>query len=112
MFYKRTIPLIIVLGMGVVAFVHEFVPHPFAARFREEMTTWFRIMGGFAMFIGVYSLLHLHVTRIRRRQVGWGYSAFVFLGAATMILAGTLALTLARALGHDWSIIQKLFEAF
>ncbi|MBM4030297.1 MAG: hypothetical protein FJ291_00755 [Planctomycetes bacterium] len=28
------------------------------------------------------------------------------------IVAGTLALTLAAALGYDWSIIQKLFEAF
>ncbi|MBM4035165.1 MAG: hypothetical protein FJ291_25770 [Planctomycetes bacterium] len=29
-----------------------------------------------------------------------------------VLVAGTLALTLASALGHDWSIIQKLFEAF
>ena len=27
----------------------------------------------------------MHVTRIRRRQAGWAYSAFVFLGAAVMI---------------------------
>jgi hypothetical protein len=90
MFYKRTIPLLIVFGMGLLAFVHEFVPHPFAATFREEITTWFRIMGGFAMFIGVYSLLHMHVTRIRRQQAGWGYSTFVFLGAAATIIAGLI----------------------
>lgn len=29
-----------------------------------------------------------------------------------VIVFGTLALTLAAALSHDWSIIQKLFEAF
>ena len=68
MFYKRTIPLIIVFVMGLLAFVHEFVPHPISAAFREEMTTWFRIIGGFGMFIGAYSLLHMHTMRIRRRQ--------------------------------------------
>ncbi|HUT32092.1 MAG TPA: hypothetical protein VNE39_01315 [Planctomycetota bacterium] len=88
MFYKRTIPLIIVFVTGLLAFVHEFVPHPISAAFREEMTTWFRIIGGFGMFIGVYSLLHMHTMRVRRQQAGWGYSAFVFLGAAAMIVAG------------------------
>ncbi|HPD14294.1 MAG TPA: hypothetical protein PLE19_05060 [Planctomycetota bacterium] len=88
MFYKRTIPLAIVFVMGLLAFVHEFVPHPLSSQFREEMTTWFRIIGGFGMFIGVYSLLHMHTLRIRRKQAGWAYSVFVFLGAVTMIVVG------------------------
>ena len=85
---KATLPLLIVFGMGLLAFAQEFVPHPLSGDFREEMTTWFRIIGGFAMFIGAYSLLHLHVTRIRRQMAGWGYSVFVFLGAAGMIVVG------------------------
>lgn len=88
MIFKRTIPLLVVFGIGLLAFVQEYVPHPLAGRFREEMTTWFRIIGGFAMFIGAYSLLHMHVARIRRRMPGWGYSAFVFVGATAMIAAG------------------------
>jgi len=86
--YKRTIPLIIVFGIGLLAFAQEYVPHPFSGSFREEMTTWIRIIGGFALFIGAYSLLHMHVSRIRRRQPGWAYSVFVFLGAAGMIAVG------------------------
>jgi hypothetical protein len=88
MWYRRTIPLIIVFAIGLLAFVQEYVPHPFSADFRETMTKWFRILGGFAMFIGAYSLLHLHVTRIRRQQSGWAYSVFVFIGAMLMIVAG------------------------
>ncbi|MCD6303691.1 MAG: hypothetical protein J7M21_01870 [Planctomycetes bacterium] len=88
MWFKRTLPLVIVFAIGLLAFVHEYVPHPLAAKFREEMTTWFRIIGGFALFLGAYSLLHMHVSRIRFRQAGWGYSVFVFLGAAGMIIAG------------------------
>ena len=89
MFFKRlTLPLIIVFGIGVLAFVQEFVPHPWSNMFREEMTTWFRVIGGFAMFLGAYSLFHMHVSRIRHAQAGWGYSVFVFIGAAAMIIVG------------------------
>ena len=88
MWYRLRIPLILCFVMGALAFGQEFVPHWGAAWFREQITTWFRIMGGFAMFIGAYSLLHMHVARIRRQQAGWGYSAFVFLGAAAMIVFG------------------------
>jgi len=89
MFLKRlTIPLIIVFVLGLLAFVQDYVPHPLAGEFREEMTSWSRIIGGFALFLGAYSLLHMHVTRIRRKTAGWGYSVFVFIGAAFMIVVG------------------------
>jgi len=88
MWYKRTIPLLVVFTIGLLAFANEYVPHPWSGAFRKEMTDWFRIISGFALFIGAYSLLHMHVSRIRRQQPGWAYSVFVFLGAATMIIVG------------------------
>ena len=88
MWYKRTIPLVIVFVIGVLAFAHNYVPLRISNEFRQTMAEWFRIIGGFALFIGGYSLFHLHVTRIRRRQPGWAYSAFVFIGAVTMLVLG------------------------
>lgn len=88
MWFKRTIPLILVFVLGVLAFVHNYVPHPLANQFREEMTSWFKIIGGFGLFIGAYSLLHLHLTRIRRKQPGWAFSVFVYIGAISMIALG------------------------
>lgn len=88
MWYRLRVPLILCFVMGLLAFGQEFIPHPWSAAFRQEMTTWFRIMGGFAMFIGLYSLLHMHYTRIRRKTRGWAYSGFVFLGAFAMIVSG------------------------
>jgi hypothetical protein len=84
MIFKRTIPLLIVFGIGVLAFVQDYVPHPWSTAFRDEMTTWTMVIGGFAMFLGLYSLSHMHVTRIRRQMPGWGYSIFVFIGAIGM----------------------------
>jgi len=88
MWYKRTLPLLLVLIMGLVAFVQEYIPHPTSGMLREEVSSAFRIMGGFGLFISVYSLLHMHYSRIRRKQAGWAYSGFVFVGALSMILLG------------------------
>jgi hypothetical protein len=74
--------------MGVFGFAQDYVPHPWSGKFLEEITTWSIIIGGFGLFIGIYSLLHMHVSRIRRRTAGWGYSIFVFIGAAAMLVAG------------------------
>ena len=88
MWYKRTIPLILVFVLGLLAFAQNYIPHPFSDKFLETVTDWSRIIGGFGLFIGMYSLLSLHVHRIRRGQPGWAYSAFVFIGAAGMIILG------------------------
>jgi hypothetical protein len=89
MFFKKaTLPLIMVFVIGLLGFVQQYVPHPIASDFEKEISKWFTIIGGFGLFIGAYSLLHLHVTRIRRRMPGWGYSIFVFLGASFMVVAG------------------------
>ncbi len=88
MWYKRTIPLVIVFVIGLLGFVHDFVPHPMSAKFREMMTTWGRVMGGFGLVLGIYSLAHVHYTRIRRTQPGWGYSFFFFLGAGVTFFFG------------------------
>lgn len=91
MWYKRTIPLLLVLIAGLVGFVHDYIPHPGANALREEVTNWIRIVVGFSLFIGAYSLLHMHVGRIRRRQSGWAYSIFVFIGASVTIFLGLWA---------------------
>jgi hypothetical protein len=89
MILKRpTIPLIIVFILGVLAFVLQYTQHPTSNAVQEEINGWFEIIFGFGMFVGAYSLLHMHVARIRRKMPGWGYSVFVFLGAAFMIVVG------------------------
>ena len=88
MWYKRTIPLILVFVLGILAFAQNFVPHPLSEKFLKTVTDWSRIIGGFGLFLGAYSLLHMHVSRIRRQQPGWAYSGFVFIGAMGMIILG------------------------
>lgn len=87
-FLRRTVPLGITFIMGVLMAFQYFVPHHLSQAFLELMTRWDKIIAGFAVFIGAYSLFHLHHTRIRRKVAGWGYSAFVFLGAFVTIAFG------------------------
>ena len=89
MIFKRaTIPLILVFVLGLLGFVVQYVPHPVSNDIQDKVANWFKIIGGFGMFIGAYSLLHMHITRIRRKIAGWGYSVFVFIGAGAMIVMG------------------------
>lgn len=87
---KRTIPLIIAFVMGVLMAIQYYVPHKLSQNLLEVVSRWDRIIAGFAVFIGAYSLFHLHWTRIRRKVEGWGYSVFVFFGAAITIIFGLL----------------------
>lgn len=87
---KRTIPLIIAFVMGVLMAIQYYVPHKLSQNLLEVVTRWDRIIAGFAVFIGAYSLFHLHWARIRRKVEGWGYSIFVFFGAAITITFGLL----------------------
>ncbi len=89
-FWKRTFPLAITFVMGVLGALQYYVPHEDSEWFLNEMSEWGRIIGGFAMVLGVASLCHVHWGKIRRQVSGWGYSALMF---ASMVL--TVAMGLA-----------------
>ncbi|WKZ16826.1 MAG: hypothetical protein QY317_05820 [Candidatus Jettenia caeni] len=89
-FLKRTIPLLIAFVMGVLMAMQYYVPHKLSQDLLEVVTRWDRIIAGFAVFIGAYSLFHLHWTRIKRRVEGWGYSIFVYFGAIITLIFGLI----------------------
>lgn len=87
-FLKRTIPIAIAFITGVIMTGQYYVPHKTSQELLEVATRWDRIIAGFAVFIGAYSLLHLHWGKIKQRVVGWGYSVFVFIGALITVIFG------------------------
>ena len=46
------------------------------------------IITAVAFFLGIYSLLHMHSMKIKRRMEGWGYSLFVWAGFGIMFSFG------------------------
>ncbi len=87
-FFQLTLPLVAALLFGLLGAGINFVPHPAAGELKEMLAQWSRIIGGFAMLLGVFSLLRLHVSRVARREAGWGYSLFFFAGFAAVLAAG------------------------
>ena len=89
-FFKRTIPMIIAFVMGLLMAFQYYVPHESSQDLLKVVTRWGMIISGFAMFIGAYSLFHMHWNRIRQKVAGWGYSIFVFFGAGITIIFGLI----------------------
>lgn len=86
LFLRRTLPLILAFTLGIIGIVVFYVPHSYSQVLETELGRWYRIIWAFAMLLGIYSLMRLHWSRIRRQQAGWGYSFLVFLGFGVMFI--------------------------
>ena len=90
-FWKRTLPLTITCVMGVLGALQYYVPDPRSEAFLTGMAEWGRIIGGFAMILGVASLCHVHWGKIRRQTAGWGYSAVMYASMLATVAVGLAA---------------------
>jgi len=70
--------------------IQFFVPHPPFTNMYEELLNWVRIIGIFALIIGLSSLIKLHYTRIARKTRDLPYSIIVFVGMAVMAAVGLI----------------------
>lgn len=83
--------------------IQFFVPHPPFTNMYEELLSWVRIIGIFALIIGLSSLIRLHYTRIARKTRDLPYSIVVFVGMAVMATVG-----LVKGIEGAW--FKWLFE--
>ncbi|HXX74663.1 MAG TPA: hypothetical protein VEI50_06010 [Nitrospiraceae bacterium] len=90
-FLRRQVPLFITLITGLVFAAQYYVPHPSSELLLTSATKWLQIIGGFALVLGVTSLFHLHAVKIRRKEVGWGYSVVLYAGMLGTITVGLIA---------------------
>lgn len=86
--FRKHLPLAVAFIMGVAMFFQFFVPAQQSATFLEYITQWVRIISGFAILLGIYSLLNLHYHKIRRKVPGWGFSVVTYVGFFAMAIAG------------------------
>ncbi|MEC8991381.1 MAG: hypothetical protein VX656_09070 [Candidatus Latescibacterota bacterium] len=108
MFLTRTLPTLLAFAFGAVAVLIYYIPHGVAQEIERELSLWLRILYAFAYFLGLYSILNLHWTRIQRRQGGWAYSGVAIASFLVMFLfvvyndgAGPFA-PQASAGGYQW----------
>jgi len=102
---KRTIPLAIVLIMGITMMVQFFIPHPVSVGYYDLTTKWIRIVGAFALVLGTGSFIMFHSDKVRRRRQGWYYS-----------IVALVAMVVTAVIGLGWgikpgSILQNVIYA-
>ncbi|MEW5795351.1 MAG: hypothetical protein AB1772_03225 [Candidatus Zixiibacteriota bacterium] len=94
---KQQMPRLIVLVFGAFLLFQFFVPHESSERAYEFLLDWILIIGVFALAVGIWSLFHVHVDKIRTRKVGWKYSYVTLVGFVSMIMFGLTAQN-----GQEW----------
>jgi hypothetical protein len=87
-FFKRQLPTLIVLVLGFGMIVQYFIPLQLSNDLLNNITTWIRLVAGFALLIGIVSLMRAHFIKIKRTAAGWGYSIILYISLITMILIG------------------------
>jgi len=85
---KQQIPRLIVLCFGLFLVFQFFVPHESSEWIYEFLLDWILIIGVFALAVGIWSLFHVHVEKIKTKKVGWRYSYVTLAALFTMVTFG------------------------
>lgn len=71
---QRTIPLMIVLIIGIAMLVQFFIPHKISKDIYMNFLDWLGIIAAFALVLGLGSLINHHIDKIQRKRENWPYS--------------------------------------
>ena len=89
-FLKKNVPVTIAFLIGIVMVLQNYIPSKESQEFSKDMNIWVEIIAAFALLIGVQSLIHSHLGKIKRKQVGFGFSWVVIVSLVVMTLAGLI----------------------
>ena len=101
-FWQQILPLLITFVFGLALVLQYYVPHPASENFLQEISLWSQIIAGFAIVLGVVSLLSAHYQKIAHQESGWGYSAVLFVSMLTVFGAGLWAEGKAEGTFFGW----------
>ena len=85
---KLQVPLVITFLIGLFMAVQFFVPHELAQGPYDALLAWSRIVGAFALVLGIGSLLRTHWEKVRRRRRDWPYSVAAIVSFLAMCVIG------------------------
>jgi len=85
---RLQIPIAIGFVAGVFMFVQFFIPHQWVKASFEDALDWAIIIGAFALVLGLGSLFHTHIDKIRHRREGFSYSFITLISFAVMFFFG------------------------
>jgi hypothetical protein len=101
---KRIVPAVITIVVGWFTLLTYFVPGIAAVRY--VLVEVAIIVGTFALILGFFNLLSVHVTHIVRRHSGWFYS-FVLIASMVVAVPLVYGLDTASALARGRDLAQQ-----
>jgi hypothetical protein len=105
---RRELPRLIALIGGTFLAIQFFIPHPWSQAVFNTSLDWDIIIGVFAILLGVLSLIHFHLSKIRRREPGYRYSYVLMAGLLFMIVAAILTGTGQESKFTAWGYMGVL----
>lgn len=93
---RRELPRIITFVGGMFLGIQYFIPHHYSQAVYETALDWDIIIGVFAIFLGIASLVHFHLNKIQRKEPGHRYSYVLLAGLLFMI-----TVAIATGTGQD-----------
>lgn len=84
----RTVPLVIAFLAGITMIIQFFIPHQFSVDFLAWMNRWALIILGFAVLIGLISLIKINWAKVMKRSKNWGYSIVTLVAIFTTLIIG------------------------
>jgi hypothetical protein len=109
---KTSIPTAVAFLTGL-AFVAAFFSNEatLIGSFRQELTVWFTIVGGFTLLLGVVSITRVNWVAVSRRRQGWGYKVLTLISVFVMAIPSVLSPSLSPLFGRaEGSIYDWLFN--
>jgi len=101
---RRQIPLAIALVAGLFGALSYFIQDPTVQDIREQLLAWLRLIGAFAIGIGIVSFLRNHGKKVTRQVSGWAFNAVAIASFVAMTTIG-----LFGGIG-DSSLFRKMFD--
>jgi len=110
---RRTIPLITAFLSGL-ALIVSFFFNPgkiFLGAIQETVLQWMTIIGGFALVLGVHSIIKVNMTKVIRKEKEWPYKLATVISVLVMAIPAMIPTSWSPLFGNGTgSIYDWLFE--
>ncbi|MBE0433819.1 hypothetical protein IBX73_10205, partial [candidate division WOR-3 bacterium] len=100
---KQTLPLIVVFVFGFFVIVAFFIPLRGFQDASQTLETWYTGVIAFFVFIGIFNIVKVNLSKIQRRLSDWPYSIILLVFLVLMMAAGFIG-------GPEGGVFGYLFE--
>ncbi|MBI5877525.1 MAG: hypothetical protein HZB53_07740 [Chloroflexi bacterium] len=107
---RRIVPVAVMVGAGLVTLLGQFTDALLLGELSRTFVQWAGILFAFALMLGLWNLLAVHLRRVRAREAGWPDS-LVLIGTAFVVLCAGLNGVSAPSLQWIFQHVQAPLES-